>query len=100
MIEFTENRATGVEPEAVCLEMPSVWPGLSDRISQSIGPGVQVPAPLTTVPGSTANRTLWPPWSTPSSTSIGCCLLGRMLSRSSGSIVLMPPPAVVIASET
>ena len=31
--------------------MSSVWLGASDRISQSSGPGTQVPVPLTTVPG-------------------------------------------------
>ena len=57
-------RVHGLVPERT-----SVWFCPSDRIWQSIGPGVHVPGPLTTVPGWTANRTRCPPWRTPSSTS-------------------------------
>ncbi len=70
--------------------MPSVWSWPSDRISQSIGPGVHVPGPPTTVPGRTANSTRRPPLSTPSSTTSACCALGSGLSRISGSTVSTP----------
>src|SRR5205807_1170472 len=100
LMAVTATRATGATPLEVRVEMPSIWSTPSDRTSQSIGPGVQTPGPLTTVPGCTANNTRCPPFSTPSSTSRGSWALGSTDSRSSGSIVLKPPEASVIANTT
>ena len=47
----TANSATGDDAAAGEPQIPSIWPGASDRISQSIGPGVQLPGPVDHGPG-------------------------------------------------
>ncbi len=46
LIPVTANSATPAAPsDPCCSESSSVWSWPRDRISQSIGPGVQVPGP-------------------------------------------------------